>query len=74
MSGSARFALDSGVLLFDYFAGESEIVTEVLRESVLNEVTISETLMSFVEWTERRKHQTMSKNVPRQYAQSPRRR
>jgi len=44
LSGSARFALDSSVLLFDYFAGGSETVTELLRESVLNEVTISETL------------------------------
>ena len=44
MNGSARFALDSSVLLFDYFAGGSETVTELLRESVLNEVTISETL------------------------------
>ena len=44
MSGSEKFALDSSVLLFDYFAGGSKTVTELLSESVLNEVTISETL------------------------------
>jgi len=44
LSGSARFALDSSVLLFDYFAGGSETVAELLSGSVLNEVTISETL------------------------------
>jgi predicted nucleic acid-binding protein len=44
LSGSEKFALDSSVLLFDYFAGGSEKVSQLLRESLLNEVTISETL------------------------------
>lgn len=44
MSGSERFAIDSSVLLYDYFARGSKVVSELLSKSVLNEVTISETL------------------------------
>lgn len=44
MSGSERFALDSSVLLFDYFAGRPEKTARIVRKSLLNLVTISETL------------------------------
>lgn len=44
MSGSERFALDSSVLLFDYFAGRPEKTTELVRNSFVNLVTLSETL------------------------------
>lgn len=43
MSGLESFALDSSVLLFNYFAGGSERVRQVLKQGFLNEVTISET-------------------------------
>ncbi|WP_455283878.1 PIN domain-containing protein [[Eubacterium] cellulosolvens] len=44
MSGSERFALDSGVLLFNYCAGRPERTTGLVRNSLLNLVTLSETL------------------------------
>ena len=44
MSGSERFALDSSVLLFNYFAGRPEKTTKLVRDSLVNVVTLSETL------------------------------
>jgi len=42
LNGSESFALDSSVLLFDYFCGGSERVRQVLKEALLNDVTIAE--------------------------------
>lgn len=44
MSGSEKYALDSSVLLFDYFAGRTKIVDRLLPNGFLNSVSISETL------------------------------
>lgn len=44
MSGSERFALDSSVLLFNYFAGRPEKTTKLVRDSLVNVVTLSETM------------------------------
>ena len=44
LNGSESFALDSSVLLFDYFCGGSQRVRPVLKEGLLNDVTIAETL------------------------------
>jgi len=44
LSGSERYALDSSVLLFDYFAGRPEKTAELVRNSLLNLVALSEAL------------------------------
>jgi len=44
LSGSERFALDSSVLLFGYFAGRTGRIDQLMKNSFLNLVTLSETL------------------------------
>jgi len=44
LSGSERFALDSSILLFNYFSGRPGRAAELIRNGLVNLVTLSETL------------------------------
>lgn len=44
MNGSGKYALDSSVLLFDYFTRGTERTARLIANSILNHVTLSETL------------------------------
>ena len=44
LNGSGKYALDSSVLLFDYFTGGTGRTAKLIADGLLNHVTLSETL------------------------------